>query len=520
MSGLPPTLNAETGTPAHEWAQSTTTAAFAREDPAPAADSFTPPGVLKTTSTVSTPGHEFPGAYPSEAGSFNTQAFTEAARNAMNTVSTTAQQYLPVAQETAAQAAQRAAAAASQATQTASSYLSNTSVVDGSTVRASTADDPHQTSLPSTETTGGLPQEHVGGAGALPAASRRRRSRSSRRAQREGRACAISPIAGSAVPATAAFTALAPSGEPHAHPQATSVTLRDSLPSQEAAGQSPYTHQDGAGALPGRKREQGVAVLPDESGGPAGATAATSAATGAQPRDWSANPALARPGDEAGNESRGLRAGRDVAGGVGSLGGKGDKLAEMDQAEREARYRSAGTQKPAQKPAAADKVSVPAGCVGPDVDDAPKDGDAQEEDTRSGRETQMNLLSVNLQPRTHPLGTADAAWRGVGVGVDSGYADGEGVDIGRRPGVVESPSDEGNATKEEDGAPAEGGEKAKKATFMEKMKGEAKVVMGKLEGKKGVEKVQEGKKLKGARTVAVFVSLVPMSCYIVVLQLN
>ena len=123
MSGLPPTIDAETGTPAHEWAQSTTTAAFAREDPAPAADSSVPPGVQKTASTVSTPGHEVPGAYPSESGVLDTQAITEAAKSALNSVTTTAQQYLPVAQETAAQAAQAAAAAASQATQAAQSYL-------------------------------------------------------------------------------------------------------------------------------------------------------------------------------------------------------------------------------------------------------------------------------------------------------------------------------------------------------------------------------------------------------------
>lgn len=60
----------------------------------------------------------------------------------------------------------------------------------------------------------------------------------------------------------------------------------------------------------------------------------------------------------------------------------------------------------------------------------------------------------------------------------------------------------GDATKEGDveggqgvSGRADGGEKAKKASFMDKMKGEVKVVMGKLEGKKGVEKVQEGKKL-------------------------
>ncbi|KAH9837609.1 uncharacterized protein C8Q71DRAFT_897911 [Rhodofomes roseus] len=599
MSGLPPTLNAETGTPAHEWAQSTTTAAFARDDPAPAANSFTPPGVVGTTSSVTTPGLEIPGAYPSDTrGAINTQGITEAAKNAVNTVTTTAQQYLPVAQETAAQAAQRAAAAASQATQTASSYLSNAAVVGGSTVRASAADQPHEASLPSTETTGALPQEHVGGAGALPGSVREtavtklpdERSIKGDSAiyptntypstappdvlsPASQQSSAISPLAGSTVPATTAFTALAPSGTPHSHPQDTSVTLRDSLPSQEATGQAPYTHQDGAGALPGLQREPDVAVLPAESGGPAGSTAATSAATGAVPRDYSAHPSVPRPGEEAGNESRGLggrRAGRDAAGGVGALvgaggeegvavlpdergatgsttaeGGKGDKLAEMDQAEREARERSRGTQKPEQREAAQKKVSGGSACAyGADVDAPSKDQrgdpDPEEQEQEGGKETQMNLREVNLKPRVHPLGAPDAQWRGVGVGVDSGYTDGEGVDIGRRPGIVETPEQEqgegydtdyhpaalhpapadasaaqnnteatkgdatkGDATKEGNaeggegvGARAEGGEKVKKASFMEKMKGEAKVVMGKLEGKKGVEKVQEGKKMK------------------------
>ena len=43
-----------------------------------------------------------------------------------------------------------------------------TSVVSGSTVRASAADQQHETSLPSTETSGASPKEHVGGTGALP----------------------------------------------------------------------------------------------------------------------------------------------------------------------------------------------------------------------------------------------------------------------------------------------------------------------------------------------------------------
>ncbi|KZT67840.1 hypothetical protein DAEQUDRAFT_766801 [Daedalea quercina L-15889] len=582
MSGLPPTIDAETGTPAHEWAQSTTTAAFAREDPAPAADSSIPPGVQNTASTVSTPGLEFPGAYPSESGVLNTQAIADAAKHAMNSVTTTAQQYIPVAQETAAQAAQAAAAAASQATQTAQSYLSGTSTTAGSTVRASIADNEHQTSLPSSETTGALPQEHVGGIGALPgsvqeeAVTKLPDDRSVKGdsaiypttinpstappdvlSPASQESSAISPIAATAIPATTAFTALAPSGQQPTHPQDTAVTLRESLPSQELTGQAPYTHQDGAGALPGLKREQGVAVLPDESRGPAGTTAATSSATGTHPRDWSANPAIARPGEEPGNESLGLgerRVGKDAAGGVGSLVGakgeegvavlpdergatsggvaestKGDKLCEMDQAEREERDRMASTHKSQQRRAGQNEVSSRSVFRGDaDVDRASKDQGWE----GTGRETQMNLREVNLQPRVYPLGAPDAHWRGVGVGVGSGYTDGEGVDIGRRPGV-DTPELEGGAhdtdyhpaelhplpanmegtqahttvkgdeTKEDSvesgqgpSGHAEGGEKAKRASFMEKMKGEAKVMMGKLEGKKGADKVQEGRRLK------------------------
>ena len=55
----------------------------------------------------------------------------------------------------------------------------------------------------------------------------------------------------------------------------------------------------------------------------------------------------------------------------------------------------------------------------------------------------MNLLEVNLQPRTHPLGAPEATWRGVGVGVASGYTHGDGVDIGRRGfGEIETPAEE------------------------------------------------------------------------------
>lgn len=43
--------------------------------------------------------------------------------------------------------------------------------------------------------------------------------------------------------------------------------------------------------------------------------------------------------------------------------------------------------------------------------------------------------------------------------------------------------------------------KAKKVGFMTKMKGEAKILIGKMEGKKGHEKIEEGQRIKAGETV-------------------
>jgi hypothetical protein len=42
------------------------------------------------------------------------------------------------------------------------------------------------------------------------------------------------------------------------------IAPRTSLPSEEHAGALPGEHSSGAGALPGKNTESGVAVLPDE----------------------------------------------------------------------------------------------------------------------------------------------------------------------------------------------------------------------------------------------------------------
>ena len=61
----------------------------------------------------------------------------------------------------------------------------------------------------------------------------------------------------------------------------------------------------------------------------------------------------------------------------------------------------------------------------------------------------------------------------------------------------------GSATdnNDDDAHDGEKGQKAKKAGFMAKMKGEALVLLGKVEGKKGQEKVEHGQPIKAGEDV-------------------
>ena len=66
MSGIPPHIDTDTGTPSGEWAKSTTTTAFARSDPAPGTSTDAP----KERPTDPKPGvsdEDVPGAYPAGA---------------------------------------------------------------------------------------------------------------------------------------------------------------------------------------------------------------------------------------------------------------------------------------------------------------------------------------------------------------------------------------------------------------------------------------------------------------------
>ncbi|KAI0945885.1 hypothetical protein AcV7_010005 [Taiwanofungus camphoratus] len=521
MSGLPPTLSTETGTPASEWAQSTTTAAFARPDPAPAASSpSVPPGVQATQSTQSTsttPGHEFPGAYPSSSRSgeeYDRPGLGDSAKSAVLGVTSTAAQYIPGAKGVVGAVSSYMPGSGNGAT--------HGSTTDG-TARASEHDNAHMTSMPSSETTGRTPDEHVGGTGALPGTVSETgvAMPPAERTQLEGSAGSedasaigtypsapypsVAEAPSSQIPAPSEDITLPPSAQPGAprypatslspsgsasaaakapssqipappHPSAARDTTlppttppvliaahRDgntTLPSQEPAGAAPFEHQDGVGALPGAAREAGVAALPDETGGGAGATGATAAQVGTHPRVYESAPRVQRPGEEEGNEHH---TGREAAGGVGSLvGGRGEEGVALLPDER------GGAQ-----------------------------GDIKEDEATGTKTGAVKAKAEHVKE-----GAKDTARKAVGKehkddGYDTNYhpAQLHPAPVPSAPPASASP-DAATTSDARPGVGGEGGEKAKKAGFLEKMRGEAKILLGRVEGKRGHEKVEEGKRVK------------------------
>ncbi|TFK50671.1 hypothetical protein OE88DRAFT_1726482 [Heliocybe sulcata] len=191
------------GTPSHEWANETAQAAagttipeagkssFTAPDPSaqvPGTSSFTTPSAPTSVAPapptpgtgLSTPGPDIPGAYPfgqgeRKAGLNDPNQVVEKAKSAVPSQEDV-KQYLPSQEqvnETLKSAQETAATTAQTLAETAKQYLpaSVASYLPGSNQTTTTGgayDSTHTTALPSTELTGTLPGEHVGGAGALP----------------------------------------------------------------------------------------------------------------------------------------------------------------------------------------------------------------------------------------------------------------------------------------------------------------------------------------------------------------
>ncbi|KIP06907.1 hypothetical protein PHLGIDRAFT_128011 [Phlebiopsis gigantea 11061_1 CR5-6] len=369
-------------------------------------------------------------------------------------------------------------------------------------------------SMPSEEESGAQPGEHVGGVGALP-----------------GRRTELGVAALPDENTRSATNVTSSSVSPHSR-MYESVTH----PSRDGAART----SDGVGSLPGEDGEEGVAVLPDErvrnaAGTGVGAAAVgagvaslpmpTREVSGAQPSERSGG-----AGYDPGNSTESAVAAPAVKK-VDAANGLDKRVAEdTAMADAAKKAAAAGSQPPASTPASHEK---------PKETHSHKDQPTKKphlESSEEGKyargqepELRANPLQINLTPRMHALGRNGATWQGVDVGTD-GYHRGEDGAIGNGDGYDTDyhPSQmhplEGNYSKEhaeqekekepvaeKDGEkPSSGSDsatnqdedhKAKKAGFMAKMKGEAKILLGKMEGKKGHEKVEEGQRIKAGETV-------------------
>ncbi|KAG1846919.1 hypothetical protein C8R48DRAFT_732338 [Suillus tomentosus] len=174
-SDLPPKITpVPSGTPPAEWASQTES--IIQSDvvtPNPAMRTTPKPGQrpVTTTTNLSTPGHEFPGSYPRELEQEQSRGDESEGPAAGASVAQTAKQYMPDPVGRTVDYASKTAAAYIPIPQgvkkTVASYWSNEE--DSQLKGIQSELDQHlSTSLPSSELKGAQPHEHVGGVGSLP----------------------------------------------------------------------------------------------------------------------------------------------------------------------------------------------------------------------------------------------------------------------------------------------------------------------------------------------------------------
>ncbi|KAI0364169.1 hypothetical protein BV20DRAFT_974757 [Pilatotrama ljubarskyi] len=587
MSGLPPKIDAEPGTPANEWARSTTTAAFSRVEPAPALSSSTNDTSVQPTSAgvsiaaahdaqkgpfdpkaynmnPTTPGDNIPGAYPTTPGE---QAAKPNIPISTDTVKETARS----AAETATSIAQSAAHTAAQylpqgVVDTVSSYMpSSSATATMNTARASEHDAEHTTSFPSREITGASSGEHIGGVGSLPGPITEsavpklpeERADNEKYPTAAGAAATIAGVAyavkdrvvgsvpstqdAQAVTQTAKETVQGTTQVAKEKVQGTTETVKQALPggvsshstavtastvpSRELFGAQPGDHSSGAGALPGFQDEPHVARLPEESAHPQ---------YDSGPMDTAGQLSL-KPSEElTGNESA-VGDARHV-GGVGALvGGRDESSVALAPDERAGANASgvigsASRTVPSQEPQGNEAAGAPkhVGGVGALVGGRDEQGATvlpdervQQQGTGTGTVTQPNQAAPAAPPKHEQKKPSEGAPKSGNHGLpnkapgyDTDYHPAALHPASEKPGNVASEGEKSlGATQADANRPAEEaqpphqtqsgnggdahGQKAKKAGFMDKMKGEAKVLLGKIEGKH--EKVEQGQKLKSGQ---------------------
>ncbi|KAI0776516.1 hypothetical protein BD413DRAFT_520259 [Trametes elegans] len=567
MSGIPPQIDTtQPGTPAGEWARSTTTAAFARTEAAPAVTSHSASDAQPASGGVSvlaandaqkppfdakaynmnppTPGADLPGAYPATPGEH------------------AAQPQLPVSPETVKETAQAAAETATTIVQsaatTAAQYLpqgvvdtvssiipTSSATTTMSNARASEHDAVHKTSFPTDEIAGASAGERTGGVGSLPGFVNEsavpklpdERSDDERYITAGGAAAALAAgayavkdkVLGSVpssqdaqaaketakqkVQDTAQTVKQAAPTIPSVTGTTTTAVTASTVPSREPFGARPGDHSSGVGALPGDQDEPHVARLPEESANPQYDSGAV---------DTAAQVSL-KPSQEAtGNEAATGEA-RHI-GGVGALVGSRDEssvaLAPDERAGQTATGVIGGASRtvPTQEQQGNDAAGAPkhVGGVGALVGARDESAVGVLPDERTQQQgTGTGSVTQPKQQSSAPA--AGATSQHLKSGHHGQPNQGSGYDTDYHPAKLHPPTQTykdpesegekslGATQADAQRPPAEAkpahqarspspGEKAKKAGFMNKMKGEAKVLLGKIEGKH--EKVEQGQKIK------------------------
>ncbi|ESK86501.1 hypothetical protein Moror_9852 [Moniliophthora roreri MCA 2997] len=482
----PPRINDATlpATPAHEWAQETSSKLQATSD-------TTLPSSEQPTlaSSVSTPGVDVPGSYPrghdANAPDVNPAGVLDMAK-----------QYLPGQQDV--QQALR------NATETAKQYLpqSVAAYLPGGTT--------HPTTLPSQDGPQ-KPFEHSDGVGSLPGNQ--------------------SEASVAKLPDEREAETQSPSGI---------TTHPTTLPSQDGP-QEPFEHSNGVGSLPGNQSEASVAKLPDERKAKTENTSASSGGVGDLPGSHSEAGVAKLPEERALEEKNQLHTSNLTP--STSL-----PLESVSNASIVAQLGDTPAQTPGVRQSPLSKQVTNGTSVG-GVGDLP--GGKSEssvavlpDEKNSMENIDSNLKPhsgepANLNPRTHPLAAEGAKWKGVPLDelfqakLDANphaqlhigdqkplpitpHTDSTVAVTGHERSSNAAPPTNGKFTEDmvngdrkdhqdlasmvsggssgSDGSRSVGGI-PRKAKLMDKIKGEVKVISGKLGGKE--EKVEEGRRLMG-----------------------
>jgi len=247
-----------------------------------------------------------------------------------------------------------------------------------------------------------------------------------------------------------------------------------SLPTNETLGAQPYERSDGAGALPGKSSESGVAVAPDqkrggdlkETAGLAGAGAAAAGMGKWALDDRSKSQQPSKVGEDTHLADSAKSAGAQTAGAPAQAPVK-ETQKEATKEEGEEKKASHG------KPNKGDGYDTnyhPAQIHPPNADYS-KEHDEMNKDNKD----EGDLTGAKHTDSKEPASTGAAP-----------------ATAGRDDAAHDDKSQHDN---DKDTHP----DKTKKVGFMAKMKGEAKVLLGKVERKQ--EKVEEGQKIKAGETV-------------------